>query len=82
MEYITIKDKKYVNLGIIDYEIRKACKGGGIHEILVQAQGNAEEIYQLQKDLWHGRGIINIQVENLDQDLWMLTFRTKVFKYE
>lgn len=80
MEYITIKDKEYVNLGMIDDEIRKVCKDGGAHELLVQVQGNAEEIYQLQKDLWHGRGVANTQVENLDQNLLMLTFRTKVFQ--
>lgn len=77
MKYINFKKDEHVTLRTIADKIDEFRSDGHTHEILVQVQGNCEEIYQLQKDLWHGLGQMS-QVETLDQDLLMLTFRTVV----
>jgi len=76
MEYIRF-EKEHVTFRTIADKIDEIRTDGHTHEILVQVQGNSEEIWQLQKDLWHGLDQMS-QVEVLDQDLLMLTFRTKV----
>lgn len=77
MEYITFKKDEHATLRTIADKIDRLRSDGHVHEILVQVQGNSEEIWQLQKDLWHGLNQMS-QVEILDQDLLMLTFRTVV----
>ena len=77
MKYINFKKDEHVTLRTIADKIDELRSDGHTHEILVQVQGNSEEIYQLQKDLWHGLMQMS-QVETLDQDLLMLTFRTVV----
>jgi len=76
MEYIRF-EKEHITFRTIADKIDEIRVDGHEHEILVQVQGNSEEIWQLQKDLWHGLDQMS-QVEVLDQDLLMLTFRTKV----
>jgi len=76
MEYIR-SEKEHVTFRTIADQIDEIRADGHEHEILVQVQGNSEEIWQLQKDLWHGLAQMS-QVEVLEQDLLMLTFRTVV----
>lgn len=77
MEYIRLEKDDETLRTIADKIKDLRSDGHHSHEILVQVQGNSEEIYQLQKDLWHGLAQMS-QVEVLDQDLLMLTFRTVV----
>lgn len=77
MKYINFKKDEHVTFKTIADKIDELRSDGRTHEILVQVQSNSEEIYQLQKDLWHGLNQMS-QVETLDQDLLMLTFRTVV----
>lgn len=81
MEYITIKDKAHVSLKMIDDKIGRVCEDGEKHEILVQVQGNTEEISKIKKEL-SSRCRISPQVETLEQDLLMLTFRIEVERRE